>query len=119
MTRHGQAKLESGALRYGAVVVVVSAAVARLVFGDRVVPLSGSNSIGTVASVLAAVAAFVGFLLTYRPELPSAYGLYVRVRRALTTTAMAFVHGAIGLLLTVVAFYLFQSAFEGVHLDTW
>src|SRR6266404_6456475 len=108
-----QSKVESSALSYAGVVVVVAAIVAAVRFWGQVVPLFGQQSIGSVAAVLTSIAAFVGFLMSWRPPQQRVF------RKWLTTAALAFIHAAIGLLLTVVTYYLMQSAFEGVRLDHW
>jgi hypothetical protein len=114
-----QATIESRALYFGGAVWVVSGAVALAWFWGRVVPLFGQGSIGAVASVLAAVAAFAGVLLTYRPVNGYRPGMYRRARKLLTDSALALTHSGIGLLLVAVAYYLGQAAFEGVSLDHW
>ena len=114
-----QAKIESGALYFGGAVWVLAVAVALAWFWGQVVPLFGRGSIGAVASVLAAAAAFAGVLLTYRPVPGYRPGLYRRARQWLTDGALALTHAGIALLLVAVAYYLGQAAFEGLQFDQW
>ncbi|HEY6737071.1 MAG TPA: hypothetical protein VI322_05135 [Candidatus Saccharimonadia bacterium] len=116
-------KTESRAI-YGFALAFGLAAVVGLAFGwGTLTPLFGQHSVGNVASVVAAVAAFVTFWAAYRaPEPPPG----VRddhwapgAQRWLTRAALAFIHAAIALLLAVVAFFLAQSGFQGLSLDTW
>jgi hypothetical membrane protein len=114
-----QATIETRALDFGGAVTIMGAALALAWFGAGPVPLFGRNSIGAVASVLAALAAFAGVLLTYRPAPGYAPGLYHRARKWLTDGALGLTQAGISFLLIVVAFYLGQHAFVGVLLDHW
>jgi hypothetical membrane protein len=113
-------RTESRAIYYAAATFALAAPVALAAFWGQVVPLFGEKSIGNVASVLAALAAFVGFLMSWKSPQPdgdkTSYGA---AHRILTSGALAFCHAAVALLLTVALFYLFQNAFEGVRLDPW
>jgi hypothetical protein len=113
-----QAKIESRSLRYGGVVMILGMLAAAVIFRGQLVTLFGPDSIGSVASVMAALAAFGGFLLSWTPpeigRHPSRW-----IHRTFTGGGIALMHAAIGLLLTIVLFYLIKNAFEGVELDPW
>jgi hypothetical protein len=111
--------LESKAIYFAGIVAAVALVVARLWFGNNSVGFFGTGSIGNIASVLAGIAAFVGFLMTWRSPIRIGGSKYGWVHRALVSGTLAFMVSAICVLFTVVLFYLTNSAFFGLRLDPW
>ncbi len=113
--------IESHAI-YGSGIAFIIAFVASLFYfsGDPA-PLFGRDSIGVAASILGTVSAFIiYFAAAYRVRIHHAHLRFLqRARLYLTTTALAFVHAAVGILLIAGSFYIIADAFVGLHLDSY
>jgi len=94
-----------------AVVFVLSC----LFFYGKSIPLFGSPSIGTLASVFAMLAAVVAFYtVEFMKDKPQKRSVLARV---VLTGSLAFVHAAVGLLLTTGIFFILHDAFIGLAFD--
>lgn len=90
-----------------------------LVFGDGSVPIFGAGSLGTVAIiVLSTLAASIGyFYAAYQARLDDTGADKLTWKTHLGTSALAFVHAAITMLLMAIVFYVVSDAFMGLELD--
>ncbi len=113
-------RAETGAIYVAGFAFCISTLIGLGYFWNGASALFGHRSIGSLASLLAALAAFIAFLVAYRqPAKVGTSNSLRRLRDLLAVAALAFIHAAICLLVVIIAFFLAQSAFQGLMLDHW
>jgi hypothetical protein len=112
--------IESRALYFGGAIFIVITLVCLNIFWGKMTPIFGFPSVGSIGSISASLAAFIAFIIAY-PHLSSLmHGKHLnRLRAWLKLGALAFAHASLFFLISVIGFYVIQSAFEGLLLDAW
>lgn len=113
--------LENTSLLLGLVGIGIGALVGIVGLPDTR-PLFGPDSIGSVASLAAMVAAILSSLFTLTWVTPANRPWFRRLRwwrLLLNILGLTLLHAMLALLGTLAAFAIFQNAFEGLALDRW
>lgn len=82
------------------------------------VRIFGAGSLGTVAIMLATIAAAIGyFYAANQTQIEKIGRVHMTWKTYLGTASLAFVHAAITMLLTAIVFFIVSDAFTGLVLD--
>ncbi len=110
---------EARALYFTFATAGVTLLLSGLFFYNQTIQLFGSPSIGTTASVIAMLAAIVAFYIVefMRDATKDERTTRGVLRRIVWTGSLAFVHAAVGFLLTTGIFFILHDAFIGLSFD--